>query len=149
LLAIVDGQGRVRSWQYWRSQPYWRDAVALCCETTPRDFLGYLRERHVDYVVAGKDQVDLRAALGELNERYGVKLVRADSGGTLNGVLLRADLVDEVSLLISPCLVGGTSPRSFYRAPDLTSAHGVIELRLAHVEQMEGDTLWLRYKVVR
>lgn len=149
LLAVVDGRGRVRRWQYWRGQPYWRDVVALCSESTPADYFAYLRERKVEYVVAGHEQVDLRAALEALNERKGVRLVRADSGGTLNGALLRAGLVDEVSLLVSPCLVGGVTPRSFFRAPDLTSGQGVIELRLQHLEQLDGDTLWLRYQVVR
>jgi 2,5-diamino-6-(ribosylamino)-4(3H)-pyrimidinone 5'-phosphate reductase len=88
-------------------------------------------------------------ALEELNARYGVRTVRVDSGGTLNGVLLRAGLVDEVSVLIGPCLVGGTTPRSIFRAPDLTSSEGVVELKLTHVEKLKGDVVWLRYEVVR
>ncbi len=87
--------------------------------------------------------------LEQLNERYGVRTVRVDSGGTLNGVLLRAGLVDEFSLLITPSLVGGTSPKSAFRAPDLTSVDGVIPLRLLQVEKLEGDHLWLRYEVVK
>jgi 2,5-diamino-6-(ribosylamino)-4(3H)-pyrimidinone 5'-phosphate reductase len=59
-------------------------------------------DRKIDYIVAGDDHVDLRLTLEELNARYGVRIVRVDSGGTLNGVLLRAGLVDEVSALINP-----------------------------------------------
>ena len=103
----------------------------------------------MEYIIAGDDHVDLRAALEELNARHGVKVVRVDSGGTLNGVLLRAGLVDEISVLINPCLVGGTTPRSFFRAPDLTSPEGVIQLEMIHFEQLEGDVVWLRYDVVR
>ena len=97
----------------------------------------------------GEDHVDLRAALEELSARHGVKTVRMDSGGTLNGLMLRAGLVDEVSVLVNPCLVGGLSPRSLLRAPDLTSAEGVIALRLMHVEKLRGDVVWLRYEVVK
>jgi 2,5-diamino-6-(ribosylamino)-4(3H)-pyrimidinone 5'-phosphate reductase len=75
--------------------------------------------------------------------------VRVDSGGTLNGVLLRAGLVDEVSLLVNASLVGGTTPRSIFQAPDLISSQGVIPLKLTHVEQMEGDVVWLRYDVIK
>ena len=32
--------------------------------------------------------------------------MRVDSGGALNGALLRAGLVDEISLLVHPVLVG-------------------------------------------
>jgi 2,5-diamino-6-(ribosylamino)-4(3H)-pyrimidinone 5'-phosphate reductase len=93
--------------------------------------------------------VDLRAALEELNRRHGVKVVRVDSGGTLNGVLLRAGLADEVSVLFNPCLVGGVTPRSFFRAEDLVSSEGVIPLRLLEVEKLKGDVVWLRYQVNR
>ncbi|MHB1416318.1 MAG: RibD family protein [Chloroflexota bacterium] len=149
LLAIVDSRGRVQGWHFWRKQPYWRDAVAVCSQATPTQYLAGLRERHVDAIVAGTDRVDLRRALEELNARYGVKVVRVDSGGTLNGALLRAGLVDEVSLLVGPTLVGGTSPKSFYVAPDLTSAEGTIPVRLAHVDRLDDDSLWLRYEVIK
>ena len=149
LLVVPDSRGRIRNWLHLRKQPYWRDVVALCSLSTPSAYLEYLQQRHIDHIVAGDDHVDLRAALEQLHARYGVKLVRVDSGGTLNGVLLRAGLVDEVSLLVSPSLVGGTTPRSFFRAPDLVSAEGVIQLRLTHVEALEGDVVWLRYEVVK
>ena len=34
LLAIPDSLGRIRTWHYLRSLPYWRDFVALCTEST-------------------------------------------------------------------------------------------------------------------
>ncbi len=149
LLVVPDSRGRLHSWHALRQYGYWRDAVALVSQATPRDYLDYLNKRHVDYIVAGKDRVDFRAALQELSARYGARVVRVDSGGTLNGVLLRAGLVDEVSLLVYPSLVGGTTPRSMFRAPDLTSPAGVIPLRLTHVERLPNEALWLRYEVVK
>ena len=149
LLVVPDSRGRVRNWHQLRKWPYWRDMVALCSHSTPRSYLDYLQKRHIGYIVAGDDHVDLRVALEELNARYGVRTVRVDSGGTLNGVLLRAGLVDGVSVLIYPSLVGGTTPRSIFRAPDLISSEGVIQLRLTHVEKLKGGVVWLRYEVVR
>lgn len=149
LLVVPDSRGRVRCWRWLRREPYWRDVVALCAGATPAAHLEYLRQQGVDCIVAGRERVDLRAALAELKARYGVELVRVDSGGLLNGVLLRAGLVDEVSVLINPTLVGGLSPRSLFVAPDLDSEAGVIRLRLVHFEQLSGDTVWLRYEVMR
>ena len=149
LLVVPDSRGRLRNWHLLRKEPHWRDTIALCALSTPKSYLDYLQERHIDFLIAGDDHVDLRTALEALNARYGVKSVRVDSGGTLNGVLLRAGLVDEVSVLINPSLVGGTTPRSMFRAPDLTSSEGVIRLRLTHVEQVKGDIIWLRYEVMR
>ena len=147
LLVVPDSRGRLRSWSRLRQEPYWRDVIALCSRSTPREALEYLRARHVETIVTGTERVDLRAALEELNARHGVELVRADSGGTLNGALLRAGLVSEVSVLINPSLVGGASPGTIFRAPDLAEA-GVIPLRLFHLEEMADGAVWLRYEVV-
>ncbi|MDH4197726.1 MAG: RibD family protein [Candidatus Aminicenantes bacterium] len=149
LLVVVDSRGRVRNLAWWRSQPYWRDVVVLCSQATPSDYLDYLNGLNISYFIIGRDKVDLRAGLEALELKYGVKTVRVDSGGTLSGVLLREGLVDEVSLLLSPALVGGTSPKSSFRAPDLTSPDGVIALRLIHAGKMDGDVVWLRYEVVK
>jgi 2,5-diamino-6-(ribosylamino)-4(3H)-pyrimidinone 5'-phosphate reductase len=149
LLAVIDSRGQIRSWSQIKKEPYWRNEMALCSRSTPQEYLDYLQKRRVEYIVTGEDHVDLRVALEELNARYNVKTVRVDGGGILSGALLRAGLVDEVSVLMGPCLVGGTTPRSMFVAPDLTSSEGVIPLKLAHMEQMRGDIMWLRYEVAR
>ena len=104
--------------------------------------------------------MDLCAALEELNSRFGVKVVRVDARGTLNGQLLRQGLVNEVSLLIYPSLVGGEKQSSIFRAPDLpaiaattatadpvTGPQSVISLELLHMERLKGDVIWLCYEV--
>lgn len=148
-LVVVDSRGRIRNWHQIRDEPYWRDPVVLCSDATPQEYIDYLEKRHVDTIVVGDDRVDLRAALEALSARYGVKTIRVDSGGVLNGALLRAGLVTEVSVLITPHLVGGTSPRSLFTAPDLTSPDGVIPLRLTQVEEVRDGVVWLRYEVAR
>lgn len=149
LLVVPDSQGRIRGWNWWRNQPYWRDVVVLCSKTTPASYLDYLESRGVAHLVAGEDRVDLRTALEELSARFGVKSVRVDSGGSLNGALLRAGLVDEVSVLIGPTLVGGVSARSIFRAPDPVVPEGAISVRLIHLEKLDGDHVWLRYELAR
>jgi 2,5-diamino-6-(ribosylamino)-4(3H)-pyrimidinone 5'-phosphate reductase len=154
LLAVPDSRGRIRTWHYLRSLPYWRGFVALCSQSTPQDYLHYLKERHIDCIIAGKDHVDLRAALQEMNSRYGVLAVRVDAGGTLNGLLLRQGLVAEVSLLIYPSLVGGEKHSGIFVAPNLLAADSsasqssVISLKLMQMEQLKGEVVWLRYEVL-
>lgn len=145
LLAVVDSRGQVKNWRVIKRQPFWRDFVALCSQSTPQEHLDYLREEGIQTIVAGEAQVDLRRALEELNGHFGVRVVRVDSGGILNGVLLRAGLVSEVSLVIYPGLVGGKSPSSMFVADDLTGPEGVIHARLAHVETIDEKYVWLRY----
>jgi 2,5-diamino-6-(ribosylamino)-4(3H)-pyrimidinone 5'-phosphate reductase len=164
ILVIPDSRGRIRTWHYLKTLPYWRHFVALCSKSTPRDYLDYLKERHIDCIIAGEDYVDLRMALEELYSQYSVRVVRVDAGGTLNGLLLRQGLVSEVSVLIYPSLVGGESISSIFRAPDLLAAvpaaddadiasgkgaEGTISLQLMQADKLQGDVMWLRYEVRR
>jgi 2,5-diamino-6-(ribosylamino)-4(3H)-pyrimidinone 5'-phosphate reductase len=148
-LVIVDSRGRVQNLSRLRHQPYWRDIIMVCAQATPKNYVEDLRQQGIEHIVVGENRVDLRAALTELKARYGINVVRVDSGGILNGVLLRAGLVDEVSVVVNPYLVGGTTPRSIFVAPDLISTEGIVPLRLTHVEKVRDDVLWLRYQVIK
>lgn len=149
ILVIPDSGGRVRTWHYWKRQPYWRDWVALVTKSTPKAYLKYLKERGIHTISSGAKKVDMKKALSALAKKFKVRSVRADSGGTLNGVLLRAGLVDEVSLLIHPALVGGDSVKSMFRAPDLDDAAGVIALELINSDVLKNGLVWLRYRVAK
>ncbi len=149
LLAVVDSRGRFRSWRKAVPSMYWRAGVSLCSEATPRSHLEYLEKEGVVAIVAGKEKVDLRAALGKLAKDHGIRVVRVDSGGTLNGVLLRAGLVDEVSVMVQPQLIGGTSPSSMLQALDLGPGDAPVKAELISSRKLKGGAVWLRYRVPR
>jgi 2,5-diamino-6-(ribosylamino)-4(3H)-pyrimidinone 5'-phosphate reductase len=95
-------------------------------------------------LVTGVERVDLAAALAALADREDAKVVRVDSGGALAGALLRGGLVDELSLLVHPCVTGAAGDRAWYGpapAPALT-----LE-RLAS-ERFDDGPVWLRYRIV-
>ncbi len=146
-MLVVDSRGQLRCWRQMQQSEWWGEVTLLCSHATPPAFVENVRHMGVDVIIAGEDHVDLRAALEEVHARYGVGTIRTDSGGVLHGALLRAGLVDEISVLLNPCLTGGTSPRSTFVAPDLDSRDGVIPLRLLEVKNVEGDVVWLRYAV--
>jgi 2,5-diamino-6-(ribosylamino)-4(3H)-pyrimidinone 5'-phosphate reductase len=147
ILAVVDSRGQVKGWRTLLAAGYWRAGVALCSAATPADHLAWLAAQGVERLVTGADRVDLTAALGELAARFGVKTVRVDSGGKLNGELLRLGLVDEISLLVHPYLVGGQSPAAMFRAADLVHEVGVLELELLQSRKVKQGIVWLRYAV--
>jgi 2,5-diamino-6-(ribosylamino)-4(3H)-pyrimidinone 5'-phosphate reductase len=148
LLVVVDSRGRIKDWSVLRNQPYWRDVVVLCSNATPRDHLEGLRAQKVETIIAGDHHVDLRKCLETLHAEYGVSKLRVDSGGILNGVLLRAGLVNEVVIILNPCLTGGKSARAFFVADDLISRDGIIPLDLKGVEELRDGFLWLKYQVI-
>jgi 2,5-diamino-6-(ribosylamino)-4(3H)-pyrimidinone 5'-phosphate reductase len=148
LLVVVDSRGQIENWAAIRNQPYWRDVVVMCSRSTPPKYLDLLRAQQIECIVAGEQHVDLRTALAELRAEFHVETIRVDSGGVLNGVLLRAGLVQGLKIIINPCLTGGTSPQTLFVAPDLPSRDGVIPLELDSVEQLRDGYLLLEYNVI-
>lgn len=79
LLVVPDSGGRVRKWKAILRQPYWRGAIVLCSEKTPKEYLDYLNGIKINYIKAGKEHVDIKTALERLYEEYGIKTIRLDS----------------------------------------------------------------------
>jgi 2,5-diamino-6-(ribosylamino)-4(3H)-pyrimidinone 5'-phosphate reductase len=147
LLVIPDSKGQIRIWNEIIKMPYINDVLVLCGRSTPQEYLGFLDERYIDYLVVGYQQVDLENALEELNTKFGVKKVRVDSGGVLNGILLRKGLVDELHLLIHPELVGGTVFNSIFEESRLDGEETPIKLSLEGMEKIKDDIVYLRYRI--
>lgn len=147
LLLIADSRGRVRCWDEIRKWPYMRDLIALCSSATPKEYLDYLAERKIAAIVAGKDRIDMREALAELNRRYGVKTVRIDSGGTLNSVLLQAGVVTEISVLVHPFLAGGSPDPTMFDPVKAGFPELQVPLTLIRTDVVGNGILWARYAV--
>lgn len=142
--TTVDGRGRVR---WTEKHPDW-DVLVLVCRATPVDYLGYLRRERVCYLVAGHDRVDLAAALGAMAGRLGIPCVLSTAGGGLNGALLRAGLIDELSLSLFPGLVGGLGTPSVLDGPPLAVGECPTPLRLLSMHADAGGTVRLHYEVL-
>jgi 2,5-diamino-6-(ribosylamino)-4(3H)-pyrimidinone 5'-phosphate reductase len=147
LLVITDSRGRVRCWDAIRKWPYMRDVLALCSSSTPQQYLDFLQERKINTVVTGDDHIDMRTALDMLNRNYGINTIRADSGGTLNSVLLKADVVDEVSVLIHPYLTGGIPDPTMFDSHKAGFMDLQVPLQHLHCEVLGSGLVWLRYSV--
>ncbi len=146
-LAVVDSRGRIKYWNKLRETGYWREIIVLCSDSTPEDYIKYLKGIDIRYLKVGSNKVDFHIALKRLYNDFDAKVVRVDSGGTLNGILFRQGLVDEVSTIVYPYLVGGKTSSSMFKAKDLVSANGIINLKLLDTRKVRGDLIWNRYKV--
>lgn len=64
--------------------------------------------------------------------------------------LARAELIDRISIIQAPILIGGQTTPNLISGPDLTSVDGfdkLINLELESVEIMEHSFLYLQYLV--
>lgn len=129
-----------------RSFTLCRDVIVLISQQTDESFVHYLKERDYDHLVCGNEHVDFGEALTVLGELYGVRTVLVDSGPTLNEVLLRAGLIDEMSLLVSPIIVGCKTDRLLAH---LNMSSQNCGLELLTCERLDGALVLLRYKVLK
>ena len=140
----VDPRGKL----VWESGDLDGDhVVSVLNERVSDDYLAALRERGVSYFLAGADDVDLPRALEKIGERLGVRTLMLEGGGGINGTMLEAGLVDEVSLLVAPVADGRAGLASLFDVHDAEFAPR--RLALESVERRAGDVLWLRYRVER
>jgi len=146
LLVIVDSAGRLTRFGWLAAVPYWRGILVACSGSTALDHLALLDRHAIPHVEAGEERVDLGELLDRLAADHGIERVRVDSGGVLNGALLRARLVDEVSLVLAPYAVGGRSPAGLFVADDVAGDE-VDRFELVAVEQLRDGAVWLRYRM--
>ncbi|KAH3745550.1 RibD family protein [Pelomyxa schiedti] len=147
ILVIMDSRARIRHWDQLKTSPWWSYIVVLASNRTPEEYKEFLHRKNIPCIVTGETNVDIRAALIHLNSRFGINNIRADCGGTLNGVLLRCNLVDEVAVLFAPTLVGGQTHSSIFKASDVTQQSQVMDLTLIATTPTESGLVFLRYKV--
>lgn len=115
----------------------------MTSEAAPPSYIAYLEQRGYHYHVLGKQRVDLPRAVELLRERHGIERISLESGGRLSCLVLEADLVDRVSLLFAPSLVGVGPPRLFR-----TLSPKVRSVRLTH-HQQHGAWLHAIWDLVR
>ena len=139
----LDSHGRL----VWESGEIEGDHVVAILTTRVSDeYLSILRERGVSYLLAGSPDLDLPLALDKIGERFGVRTLMLEGGGGINGSMLRAGLVDEVSVLVAPVVDGRTGTAALF---DVEGANvAPRRLKLQSVEQRADDVLWMRYKVL-
>jgi riboflavin biosynthesis pyrimidine reductase len=138
----VDPSGRLD----WQSNDIDGDhVVAIVSERVSDEYLATLRKRGVSYLIAGQRELDAPLALEKIGARFGVRTLMLEGGGKINGAMLRAGVIDEVSVIVAPVADGRIGTPALF---DVEGGTGAPErLALVSVERREADLLWLRYRV--
>lgn len=140
----VDSGGRLA----WETSDIDGDhVVAVLSERVSDEYLTFLRGRGVSYILAGACEVDLSLALEKIAAGFGVRTLMLEGGGRINGSMLRAGLVDEVSLLVAPVVDGRMGTPAVFDVGGEDDGFTPYRLALHSVERRADDVLWLRYRV--
>lgn len=120
--------------------------------TTNKNHIVYkLQKKYKNLVIISCDNLDLTILLKDLYEKYNVKNITIQSGGNLNELFLRNNLIDYVNIVIAPLLVGGKDTSTLIDGTSITSSSELNKLKalkLIECNQLENSYIQLRYKVI-
>ncbi len=143
--VFLDAHGKA----VWERKDIGGDPIlVILTEQVPDSHLAGLRGEGISYIFAGKTEVDLALAFETLSRELGIRNLLIEGGGGANGAVLRAGLLDELSLVISPAIDGSTGAPTVFNSGDKDLGPAPIEsMVLASHEVLDGGAVWLRYKM--
>lgn len=103
---------------HWQSNIFTHEGMpeykilAVLTEKATKEYLAYLRSVRVPYIIAGEEEMDLPLALRKLKDHFGIEQLALCGGGILNGAFLKADVIDELSIVMYPYIQGNAEMRS-------------------------------------
>jgi 2,5-diamino-6-(ribosylamino)-4(3H)-pyrimidinone 5'-phosphate reductase len=102
-------------------------------------------------IVSYEDKIDFRDLFQKLKSK-GAERVTIQSGGEMNTELMRAGLIDAVSLVIAPVMVGGSNTSSLLDGRSLEADEDLKLLRpleLTSADTLNNSYLHLQYRVLK
>ena len=98
--------------------------------------------------ICGRKEIDWKATLLWLRNKWKVKRLLCEGGGALNGALFRAGLVDELHLTVCPKVIGGRSAPSIADGRAVQKLADAAQLELKSMKQV-GEEMFLVYRARR
>ena len=118
--------------------------------TNPNHIAFNIKENNFHIIL--QHELNLEKALEILKSQFNCERITIQSGGTINGLLLREKLIDYVDIVIAPTLIGGKRVPTLIDGDAITSENelnklGVLELQSCEV--LKHSYIRLRYKVIK
>lgn len=102
-------------------------------------------------IIYYKKQIDFVNLFRKLKQDYGINKVTIQTGGTLNSIFLRNKLIDKISIVVAPTLIGGKDTPSLIDGKSLSSIKELLlikALKLTRVKKLHDSYLYLKYNVI-
>ncbi len=120
--------------------------IEVLTEQVPDSYLAYLHRVGIPYLFAGKTELNCVLMLQKLRDLCGINRLLLAGGGAMNGSLLAAGCVDELSLVVAPVAEGDPNATALFATSPFAPDFGGAAFRLLEAKPMEGDAVWLHYQ---
>ncbi len=112
--------------------------VEILTKQAKSKYLGYLKSKNIPYIFAGENEIDVPLALEILAEKFGIEKILLEGGSVINGHFLKAECVDEISLVQAPLIANDNDKPLF-------ADSNISRFTLINVENVNGVVV-LKYK---
>lgn len=118
--------------------------LILTSEQVSKEYLHYLDQQNISWIVCGKDRIDLARAAEILASEFHVERMGIVGGAAINTAFLDAGLLDEISIVMGAGIDGRGCMASVFDG--LSEEHPLIHLKLMDVKKFNSEAVWIRYK---
>ena len=129
-----------------------RKSHTLILATTNKNHPAFLRKDADNLkILFYKKAIDFEDLFSRLKTEFGAKRMTIQSGSTLNSIFLRNKLIDKISIVVAPALIGGKDTASLIGGESLTSTKELSEvkaMKLVAVTKLKNSYIHLNYKVI-
>jgi 2,5-diamino-6-(ribosylamino)-4(3H)-pyrimidinone 5'-phosphate reductase len=141
--VIIDSKGILKGQLHEvRRFEFCKDVVIIISKKTPKSYIDYLKKRNYDFHIIGSKHVDLKKALELLYNKYETKILLTDCGKILGNILISKGLVNEISLLIHPIIIGKKSYDIF------GNIEKIKKLELLKNEVIDENYIWQLFRIL-
>lgn len=139
---VVDTKGTLL-WKH--DSQYDKPHILITSTQVSQEYLSYLDEQNISYIVTGNTRIDLASACKVLKETFGIERLGIVGGPAINTAFLDAGLLDEVIVLIGAGIDGRASfPPVFHREDNGNTAP--TPLKLVEAKTYDSGAVFIRYK---
>ena len=126
--------------------------IIACANEYKDEFIGSekyetFKKRGVKFFWSGEKRVDLSLLMSYLHEE-GIDKLMLEGGSTLNFSMIKAGLIDEISICVAPMVVGGANAKTFFDGEGFETMDESVKLELVDSYSL-GKDLILKYNVLK
>jgi riboflavin-specific deaminase-like protein len=112
----------------------------------PQDRVDAFKSKGANIIVCGRGKfVDLAPLVSELAQRWGIRRMLVEGGGTVHRSMIAANFYDEIHLIICPFIIGGARSITPVERSAFWPDETIPWVQLDKAEKL-GDYLYVVYK---
>ena len=141
LLDIIVDTNGILLWD--DDSKYEKHHLIITSEKVTKEYLTYLDNKKISYIVYGKEKIDLKKAMEILYKEFNVKRLAVVGGPLINSSFLDCGILDEISILIGLGIDGRKGMPGVFDG--FSMEHPVTKLKMKECKSFESGAVWIRY----